>query len=495
MAVNIYASSPQDGLESEEVKLINLINQYRAQNGLPAIPKSKALTTVANRHVQDITENVGTLTHAWSDASYDANDSKTWPNMWKAPQRLNTGYPGNGYENAFGGSGGFVATAENSLNSWKSSPLHNAVILNQGIWQNQKWNALGVGIYKGYAVMWVGQENDPTGEPSISSAAIPTPTPTAQLIPPLIPPAPAPAAPGAPPPATPSPQDPTPTPTPTPTPPPPTVPAPPVPPVPPVPAPPLPGDASIPTGVIINDSSLLNVFDSLSNSAAAGAANGNLVRLTAGNDFLNLSLSSLTATSSGGVLALDGNDTVLGSSGNDVVNGNTGADSLRGAAGNDLLRGGKDEDRIFGEDGNDILSGGRDSDTLEGGSGNDFVRGGRDNDLLIGGDGNDILVGDIGSDTLTGGSGSDTFILIANSEAGKRDLNLADRITDFAQGDRIAIAGNISQSELRFNAVGMNTSILLANGDILGNVINVLPATVQSATFIVPITDSALRFG
>jgi Ca2+-binding RTX toxin-like protein len=432
MTVNIYAPSSQDALESEEVKLINLINQYRAENGLPPIPKSKALTTVANRHVQDLAENVGTLTHGWSDAPYDSSNSTTWPNMWKAPQRLNTGYLGNGYENAFGGSSGFVATAENAFNSWKESSLHNAVILNQGSsWQNRQWKALGVGIYKGYAVMWVGEETDPTGEPSISSAAIL----------------------------------------------------------------PVPGDTSIPTGVIINDSSLLNVFDSLSNSAAAGVANGNFVKLTAGNDFVDLSLPGLTATPSGGVLALEGNDTILGSSGNDAVNGNVGADSLKGAGGNDLLRGGKDEDRIFGDDGNDILNGGRDNDTLEGGSGNDFVRGGRDNDLLIGGDGNDILVGDIGSDTLTGGSGSDTFILIANSEAGKRDPNLADRITDFAQGDRIAIAGNISQSELRFNAVGMNTLILLANGDILGNVINVLPATVQSATFIVPTTDSALRLG
>jgi peptidyl-prolyl cis-trans isomerase B (cyclophilin B) len=219
------------------------------------------------------------------------------------------------------------------------------------------------------------------------------------------------------------------------------------------------------------------------------------LKLSSENNFLDLSLSGLGGAPSGGVLALEGNDTILGSSGNDAVNGNVGADSLKGSGGNDLLRGGKDEDRIFGDDGNDILSGGRDSDTLEGGSGNDFVRGGRDNDLLIGGDGDDILVGDIGSDTLTGGSGSDTFILIANSEAGQRDPNLADRITDFSQGDRIAIAGNISSSELRFNAVGVNTVIQLANGDILGNVLNVTPANVQSATFIVPLTDSALRFG
>ena len=59
MTVNIYAPSSQDALESEEVKLINLINQYRAENGLPPIPKSKALTTVANRHVQDLAKQTG----------------------------------------------------------------------------------------------------------------------------------------------------------------------------------------------------------------------------------------------------------------------------------------------------------------------------------------------------------------------------------------------------------------------------------------------------
>ena len=40
------------------------------------------------------------------------------------------------------------------------SAIHRDVILNQGIW-DKPWNALGVGIYEGYAVMWVGREVDP----------------------------------------------------------------------------------------------------------------------------------------------------------------------------------------------------------------------------------------------------------------------------------------------------------------------------------------------
>ncbi len=166
--VNIYATSSLDGMESEETKLYNLVNEYRVQNNLPPIPASKALTTVANRHVLDLAENIGTLTHAWSDAPYDGNDSSTWPNMWTAPQRFNTGYPGNGYENAAGSSGfdGSIMTAQQALDSWKKSPSHNAVILNQGQWANLDWNALGVGLYKGYGVLWFGEEVDPTGTPN-----------------------------------------------------------------------------------------------------------------------------------------------------------------------------------------------------------------------------------------------------------------------------------------------------------------------------------------
>jgi hypothetical protein len=56
--------------------------------------------------------------------------------MWKAPQRLGTAYQGYGYENAHGGTGGYQATADSALESWQSSSAHNAVILNQGMWQD-----------------------------------------------------------------------------------------------------------------------------------------------------------------------------------------------------------------------------------------------------------------------------------------------------------------------------------------------------------------------
>jgi uncharacterized protein YkwD len=150
-----------DGLDSEEQRLYNLVNQYRAQNGLPAIRFSPSLTMVANRHVQDLEKNIKTLTHGWSNCPYNASNQATYDCMWKAPQRFGTPYPGNGYENAHGGSGGYKANANSALESWKTSSAHNAVILNQGMWQNRPWQALGVGIYGGYAVLWFGEEVDP----------------------------------------------------------------------------------------------------------------------------------------------------------------------------------------------------------------------------------------------------------------------------------------------------------------------------------------------
>ncbi len=163
MPVNIYVPFPDDGVEPEEQKLYDLVNQYRAQAGLAAIPLSKALTLVANRHVHDLTDNIGKLTHGWSDAPYDPANSATYSAVWTAPQRLNTGYSSYGYENAYMSSGG--ATAVGALTSWKADPAHNDLLVNAGIWKSYTWNAMGIGIYGKYAVLWMGAKADTTTLP------------------------------------------------------------------------------------------------------------------------------------------------------------------------------------------------------------------------------------------------------------------------------------------------------------------------------------------
>ncbi|UJR17517.1 hypothetical protein I4U23_004412 [Adineta vaga] len=47
-----------------------------------------------------------------------------------------------------------------AVNSWKNSPVHNAVMVQQGILHHPPMKAMGVGVYKGYACAWFGQERD-----------------------------------------------------------------------------------------------------------------------------------------------------------------------------------------------------------------------------------------------------------------------------------------------------------------------------------------------
>ncbi|MFB2882294.1 CAP domain-containing protein [Floridanema aerugineum] len=307
MTVNIYSNLPGDGFESEETKLYNLINEYRAQNGLAPIAASKALSTVANRHVQDLAENIGTLTHSWSDAPYDPNNPSTYPAMWTAPQRFNTGYSGYGYENAFGGTGNYVATATDALQAWKNSPAHNAAILNQGIWQNLQWNALGVGIYKGYAVIWFGEQPDPTGTPELITTGN-------QIL----------GTEG--------------------------------------------NDTLMGTegaDTILGAAGNDMMYGNGGNDFLNGNLGNDIINGNVGND------SIYGGKGSDILLGGKDNDVLYGNLGNDVLYGNFGQDTLYGGQEADTLYGGQDNDRLFGDLDKDILSGDFGFDTLTGGDGSD----------------------------------------------------------------------------------------------------------------------------
>jgi hypothetical protein len=100
---------------------------------------------------------------AWSSCCY-TSDHKQADCMWNKPREM-TAYQGNGYEIAHGYSNystyaGYDVTPETSLNGWKSSPGHNSVILNQNIWQSMRWEAIGIGMYKDFSVVWFGTEAD-----------------------------------------------------------------------------------------------------------------------------------------------------------------------------------------------------------------------------------------------------------------------------------------------------------------------------------------------
>ncbi|HMR17852.1 MAG TPA: CAP domain-containing protein [Sphingobacterium sp.] len=160
------AQSSSSDLTSSEMELYRLIMEYRQQKGLPRIPISKSLTHVAKLHVKDLQENFvrGTKCnmHSWSDkgnwtACCYTSDHAQAHCMWNKPRELTT-YKGNGFEISYWHSA--AAEPIGALNSWKKSSGHNSLLINAGVWTKQAWKAIGIGIYKEYAVIWFGVEED-----------------------------------------------------------------------------------------------------------------------------------------------------------------------------------------------------------------------------------------------------------------------------------------------------------------------------------------------
>jgi uncharacterized protein YkwD len=104
--------------DAEEMALLTLINDYRAQNGAPPLQLGPALTAGADAHSQDMATN-DFLGHTGSNGS-------------NFVQRLvAAGYPeaAAAGENVFAGD----PTALGAFNSWKASPGHNAAMLNPNL--------------------------------------------------------------------------------------------------------------------------------------------------------------------------------------------------------------------------------------------------------------------------------------------------------------------------------------------------------------------------
>lgn len=154
----------------EEEALISEIHAYRSSNGLSRIPVSPSLNKVARTHVRDLAQQAphngdGCNLHSWSEdgewtpCCYTSDHAKA-ACMWRKPQEI-TSYPGNGYEIAAAG----ATTAKDALSQWQSSPGHNAVLTNRGAWSSVEWEAMGVGIFEKYAVVWFGERPDTSRAP------------------------------------------------------------------------------------------------------------------------------------------------------------------------------------------------------------------------------------------------------------------------------------------------------------------------------------------
>ncbi len=170
------------------------INTYRQTLGLPAIPLSPQLTAVAQAHVQDLIANSttdpnytgpGCVPHSWSSQGawtggcYKYEDASTYSIMWDKPGEI-AGYPGMGFEILFGANGATV-TAAGALQAWQADGPHNDVIVNQGVWQDINWQAIGVWVQDGWAAVWFGVAVDPgatqpaAAQPADTAANAPQP--------------------------------------------------------------------------------------------------------------------------------------------------------------------------------------------------------------------------------------------------------------------------------------------------------------------------------
>jgi uncharacterized protein YkwD len=157
-------------LSAEEKKLYDLMMEYRKSKGLPPISLSAKLSLVAQTHAKDLTDNYKfdpnnkCNPHSWSKAGkwssccYTSNHKEA-KCMWDKPKEI-ADYNSPGYEIAYYSSRG--ATAEEGLEGWKKSPSHNPLIINSEMWSKAHWNAIGIGIYKSYGVVWFGEIADET---------------------------------------------------------------------------------------------------------------------------------------------------------------------------------------------------------------------------------------------------------------------------------------------------------------------------------------------
>lgn len=187
LAVMLFASGavqaqyePAGCLNSSEQRLAQLLNDYRAQNALPAIPVGRNLTDVAQWHTADLAyasfvsgefgQDPSCNLHSWygipaapyTTCCYTADHAQA-ACMWNKPGEISGGsYSPFGFEIAAYG----YLNVQDALDAWKNSAGHNGVILNNPPWENYTWRAMGIGVdpVNRWYFVWFADTIDPDGE-------------------------------------------------------------------------------------------------------------------------------------------------------------------------------------------------------------------------------------------------------------------------------------------------------------------------------------------
>jgi hypothetical protein len=153
-------------INPEEFKLFNAVNDYRKSQNLPLIPLSKSLSYIAKLHIKDLITNLpdtaGCGFHSWSDKGpwkpcCFKRENKDKYCILSKPKEL-TNYPGIAHEVVFWESR--EASAEKAIKQWKETSAARFMLTNFREWEKFRWNAMGVGIEGGFAILWLGEEPD-----------------------------------------------------------------------------------------------------------------------------------------------------------------------------------------------------------------------------------------------------------------------------------------------------------------------------------------------
>ena len=160
-------------ISQDEMKLFNMVNEYRRRYDLPPIPLSRSLCYVASTHVKDLFLNHPDQEpcnfHSWSDKGtwkpfcYPQDETKK-NSVWDKPKELTT-YKGKGFEIVYWENNAIVI--DSIIQFWRSIPYFNSFLMNTGKWQDKKWNAIGIAIYENYASAWFGEPTDTEETPYV----------------------------------------------------------------------------------------------------------------------------------------------------------------------------------------------------------------------------------------------------------------------------------------------------------------------------------------
>jgi uncharacterized protein YkwD len=116
--------------DSEELRVLRLINDYRQNNGIEPLLLSDTLSLASERHSEDMGER-GFFAHNTVSSSYYPAGAELWDRMEVEGYDYNT-YKG---ENIAAG----YDTAEEAFEAWRISPSHNAAML------DGNYSVVGVG--------------------------------------------------------------------------------------------------------------------------------------------------------------------------------------------------------------------------------------------------------------------------------------------------------------------------------------------------------------